>query len=156
MNLKTSPFAIQDKKLKDLDLAKEYPTLNDLMKEQGVSTDLVDYWDKECELNQSDPHCLEYDDQLNNDLLLNSFHINLFSIFYLLKLINFLTRLLKTINLGKFISGDYETLEINQPQISYFKKRSEDNTLRLDEMINKIEDMKNSIFDAAQYMTNNG
>ena len=46
MNLKTSPFAIQDKKLRDLDLAKEYPTLKDLMKEQGVSTDLADYWDK--------------------------------------------------------------------------------------------------------------
>ena len=65
-----------------------------------------------------------------------------------MKLINFLTKLLKTINLGKFMSGDYETLEINQPKISYFKKRSEDNTLWLDEMINKIEDMKNSIFDA--------
>ena len=43
-------------------LAKEYPTLKDLMKEQGVSTDLSDYWDKECELNPSNPHCLEYDD----------------------------------------------------------------------------------------------
>ena len=62
MNLKTSPFAIQDKKLRDLDLAKEYPTLKDLMKEQGVSTNLADYWDKECELNPSNPHCLEYDD----------------------------------------------------------------------------------------------
>ena len=62
MNLKTSPFAIQDKKLRDLDLSKEYPTLKDLMKEQGVSTDLSDYWDKECELNPSNPHCLEYDD----------------------------------------------------------------------------------------------
>ena len=62
MNLKKSPFAIQDKNLRDLDHAKEYPTLNDLMKEQGVSTDLVDYWDKECELNPSNPHCLEYDD----------------------------------------------------------------------------------------------
>ena len=61
MNLKTSPFAIQDRKLRDLDLAKEYPTLKDLMKEQGVSTDLSDYWDKECELNPSNPHCLEYD-----------------------------------------------------------------------------------------------
>ena len=61
-NLKTSPFAIQDKKLRDLDLSKEYPTLKDLMKEQGVSTDLSDYWDKECELNPSNPHCLEYDD----------------------------------------------------------------------------------------------
>ena len=46
------------------------------------------------------------------------------------------------------MSGDYETLEINQPKISYFKKRSEDNTLWLNEMTNKIEDMKNSIFDA--------
>ena len=62
MNLKTSPFAIQDRKLRDLDLAKEYPTLKDLMKEQGVSTDLSDYWDKECELNPSNPHCLVYDD----------------------------------------------------------------------------------------------
>ena len=47
------------------------------------------------------------------------------------------------------MSGDYETLEINQPKISYLKKRSEDNTLWLDEMINKIENMKNSLFDAA-------
>ena len=47
------------------------------------------------------------------------------------------------------MSGDYETLEINQPKISYLKKRSEDNTLWLDEMINKIEDMKNSIINAA-------
>ena len=47
------------------------------------------------------------------------------------------------------MSGDYETLEINQPKISYLKKRSEDNTLWLDEMLNKIENMKNSIFDAA-------
>ena len=122
-NLKTSPFAIQDRKLRDLDLAKEYPTLKDLMKEQGVSTDLSDYWDKECELNPSNPHCLEYDDQFNSDLSLNLVLINFFSIFYLLKLINFLTRILKIINLGKFMSGDYETLERNQPKISYFKKR---------------------------------
>ena len=33
MNLKTSLFAIQDKKLMDLDLAKEYLTLKGLMKE---------------------------------------------------------------------------------------------------------------------------
>ena len=52
------------------------------------------------------------------------------------------------------MSGDYETLEINQPKISYFKKRSEDNTLWLNEMINKIEDMKNKVSDAAYYMTN--
>ena len=54
------------------------------------------------------------------------------------------------------MSGDYETLEINQPKISYLKKRSDDNTLWLDEMINKIEDMKNNIFEAAQYITNKG
>ena len=43
------------------------------------------------------------------------------------------------------MSGVYETLEINQPNITYLKKRSEDNTCWLDEMINKIEDMKNNI-----------
>ncbi len=56
------------------------------------------------------------------------------------------------INLKKFMSGDYETLEINQPKISYFKKRSEDNTLWLEEMIKeieKIEDTNNNISDAA-------
>ena len=47
------------------------------------------------------------------------------------------------------MSGDYEILERNQPKISYFKKRSEDNTLWLNEMINKIEDMKNKLSDAA-------
>ena len=47
------------------------------------------------------------------------------------------------------MSGDFETLERNQPKISYFKKRSEDNTLWLKEMINKIEDMKNNVSDAA-------
>ena len=61
MKLKTS-FSIQDKNSRDLDNAKEYSTLADLMKEQGVSTDLSDYWDKECELNPSDPRCLIYDD----------------------------------------------------------------------------------------------
>ena len=53
---------MQDKNLKDLDNAKEYSTLADLMKEQGVSTDLANYWDKECELNPSNPHCLVYED----------------------------------------------------------------------------------------------
>ena len=48
------------------------------------------------------------------------------------------------------MSGDYETLEINQPKISYFKKRSEKNTEWLDELINKIEDMKNKISDDDQ------
>ena len=40
------------------------------------------------------------------------------------------------------MSGDYETLEKNHPKISYLKKRSEDNTLWLNEMIKKIKDMK--------------
>ena len=61
MKLK-STFSIQDKNFRDLDNSDEYLTLADLMKEQGVSTDLADYLDKECELNPSDPHCLEYDD----------------------------------------------------------------------------------------------
>ena len=41
------------------------------------------------------------------------------------------------------MSGDFETLEINQPKIKYLK--SEDKTLWLDKLINKIEDMKNKI-----------
>ena len=40
---------------------------------------------------------------------------------------------------------DYDTLKINQSQISYFQRRSENNAEWLDEMINKIEDMKNKI-----------
>ena len=61
MKLKTT-FSIQDKKTKDLDNVKDYSTLKDLMKEQGVSTDLSYYWDKECELNSSYPPCLLYND----------------------------------------------------------------------------------------------
>ena len=34
MNLKSSPFAIQDKNARDLDDAKDYPTISDLMREQ--------------------------------------------------------------------------------------------------------------------------
>ena len=47
------------------------------------------------------------------------------------------------------MSGDYETLEINQPKITYFHKRLDNNTEWLDEMINKIEDMKNKISEVA-------
>ena len=43
------------------------------------------------------------------------------------------------------MSGDYETLEINQPKIKYTQKRSENNSEWLDELINQIEEMKNSI-----------
>ena len=41
------------------------------------------------------------------------------------------------------MSGDFETLEINQPKIRYLKP--EDNPKRLDELINNIEEMKNKI-----------
>ena len=39
MNLKRSPFSIQDKNVRDLDNAKDYPTLKDLMREQKNSPD---------------------------------------------------------------------------------------------------------------------
>jgi hypothetical protein len=39
MNLKRSPFAIQDKNARDLDIAKDYPTIADLMREQKVPQD---------------------------------------------------------------------------------------------------------------------
>ena len=41
------------------------------------------------------------------------------------------------------MSGDFETLEINQPKIRYLKP--ENNTKRLDVLINNIEEMKNTI-----------
>ncbi len=47
------------------------------------------------------------------------------------------------------MSGDYETLEINQPKIKYHQERSENNTEWLDELINQIEDMKNNISKSA-------
>jgi len=39
MKLKRSPFAIQDKNARDLDNAKDFPTIADLMKEQKISQD---------------------------------------------------------------------------------------------------------------------
>ena len=47
------------------------------------------------------------------------------------------------------MSGDYETLESNQPKISYFQKRSNSNAEWLDELINEIEDMNKNISKAA-------
>ena len=41
MNLKRSPFAIQDKNARDLDNAKDYPTIADLMRKQEISNDEV-------------------------------------------------------------------------------------------------------------------
>ena len=40
------------------------------------------------------------------------------------------------------MSGDFETLEINQPKIKYLKP--EENTEWLDKLINKIEDKNNN------------
>ena len=39
MQLQRSPFSIQDKNTKDLDNAKDYPTIADLMREQKVIKD---------------------------------------------------------------------------------------------------------------------
>ena len=39
MILRRSPFAIQDKNSRDLDNAKDYPTIADLMREQKVQKD---------------------------------------------------------------------------------------------------------------------
>ena len=50
------------------------------------------------------------------------------------------------------MSGDFETLEINQPKITYLK--SEDNTKWLDKLINNIEDMKNKISKDSQKFKN--
>ena len=47
------------------------------------------------------------------------------------------------------MSGDYETLEINQPKITYFKKRAENHTEWLGELFTQIEDMKNNISKSA-------
>ena len=39
MNFNKSPFAIQNKNERDLDNAKDYPTIADLMQEQKVSNE---------------------------------------------------------------------------------------------------------------------
>ena len=41
------------------------------------------------------------------------------------------------------MSGDFETLEVNQPKIKYLKL--EDNLEWLDKLLDNIEDMKNNI-----------
>ena len=62
MYLKRSPFSIQDKIKSDLDNIKEYRTKEEFLEERVISLDFVDYWDKECKLNPSHPHCLVYED----------------------------------------------------------------------------------------------
>ena len=37
MNLKRSPFSIQNKNSRDIDNSKDYPTIADLLREQEVS-----------------------------------------------------------------------------------------------------------------------
>ena len=49
----------------------------------------------------------------------------------------------KQIYKGEFMSGDFETLEINQPKIKYLKPK--ENTGWLDKLIKNIEDMKNKL-----------
>ena len=41
MNVKKSPFTIQDKTEREIDKAKDYPTIADLMREQKLSNDEV-------------------------------------------------------------------------------------------------------------------
>tara|TARA_Y100000991_G_scaffold166407_1_gene128207 strand:- start:57 stop:221 length:165 start_codon:yes stop_codon:yes gene_type:complete len=41
MILKRSPFAIQDKNTNDLDQAKDYPTIADLIRDQSSANDKV-------------------------------------------------------------------------------------------------------------------
>ena len=42
MNLKISPFSIQDNNIKDLDnTSRDYPTLEDLMNEQKIASEKV-------------------------------------------------------------------------------------------------------------------
>ena len=41
MNLKKSPFSLQDKTARDLDNSTDYPTLADLMREQKISANKV-------------------------------------------------------------------------------------------------------------------
>ena len=48
------------------------------------------------------------------------------------------------------MSGDYETLEINQPKISYIHSKSLNNIKWLDELINQIEEMKNKIYESSK------
>ena len=42
MNFKRSLFTIQNKNTKNLDEAKDFPTIDDLMREQNVSNDNTD------------------------------------------------------------------------------------------------------------------
>tara|TARA_B100000131_G_scaffold285107_1_gene294160 strand:- start:217 stop:360 length:144 start_codon:yes stop_codon:yes gene_type:complete len=45
------------------------------------------------------------------------------------------------------MSGDYETLEINQPKISYFQEDINEDTERIHELINTIEKLKKKVYE---------
>ena len=60
--------------------------------------------------------------------------------------INYNQIVAKQIYKGEFMSGDFETLEINQPKIKYLKP--EENTGWLDKLMKNIEDMKNKLSDS--------
>ena len=45
------------------------------------------------------------------------------------------------------MSGDYETLEINQPKISYFQEDIDKDTERIDELIKTIEKLKKKVYE---------
>ena len=62
MNTKTPKSFVHKNDCIDLENAKDYPTLADLMKEQDVLDYQSDYWKKECNTNPSNPHCLIYED----------------------------------------------------------------------------------------------
>ena len=62
MNFKKTESSFKEKDLIDLEKAENYPTLADLMKEQNVSSFQSDYWERECDANPSNPHCLIYED----------------------------------------------------------------------------------------------
>ena len=62
MNFKKTESAINEKDFIDLENAKDYPTLADLMKQQNVLSYQSDYWRKECDTNPSNPSCLIYED----------------------------------------------------------------------------------------------
>ena len=52
------------------------------------------------------------------------------------------------------MSGDFETLEINQPKITYLKQ--DDNTEWIDKLIKNIEDMKNKLSRDSQSLNKKG
>ena len=60
MKLKLT-ISIQDQNLRDLYLVDGYPTLKDLMRGEGFTTELADYWGKDFDDNKSNPHYLFLD-----------------------------------------------------------------------------------------------